>query len=153
MATDREDVETGNFLLNEFLARYSEAEFPNREVLFDAIQSGSCHLHWGGDSTSKPLSGSHYLRIYAVREQLLGRRNTFYAQQRRQEIAALLRELEKTPDELVQLWIFLLAGDSAVVVFVGITSRRILGCTQGMDQRLADPEKWDRFWGDRPRTT
>lgn len=120
--------------IREFIERYGEQSFPHSEVLFTALDKGEATLH---TEQSQPMPCAVVLRIYKRRAEHL-RSLGLEGKELLTDVTALCEELEKRPDELIQGWTFEMPPHYLWYVFEGVNSKRILGCSLGVDKRLVN---------------
>jgi hypothetical protein len=123
-----------------FLSRYRMHHFPHSDERFAALDKGAAVLHSGPSASPAQNPCSHVLGIYRVRARILAKRDTQYTRGVLANVIALRGELEKTPDEPCQVWIFTKPPPFNFRVFEAPESKRILGRTLGIDPRLVDPQ-------------
>ena len=119
--------------LEEFIRRYREQNFPHSEILFSALDKGEAKLH---TEESAPMPCAVVLKIYKRRQKhlkTLGSKGEALLA----DVTALCEELEKVPDELIQGWTFEMPPHYLFYVFEGVGCKRVLGCSLGIDKRLA----------------
>lgn len=120
--------------LRKFIQKYREQSFPHCEALFLALDKGEANLH---GEESDPIPCAVVLGNYKRRAEHL-RTLGSEGEALLADVAALCEELEKVPDELVQGWIFEMPPNYLFYVFEGVNSKRILGCSLGIDKRVVD---------------
>jgi hypothetical protein len=120
--------------LQEFIYKYREQSFPHSEALFSALDKGKAKLHY---EESDQIPCDAVLRIYRRRAEHL---KTLGPEDKEllEDVTALCEQLDKAPGEMIQGWTFEMAAHFLFYVFEGVNSKRIPGCSFGVDKRLVD---------------
>jgi len=132
---------------SDFIARHGGTTFRHSNELFAAIRSGVCVLQGFSDGGER-LPGSHFLRIYKIRTDMLRDRrlNSPLAVTIIADSEALMHELEQCTEEPCGVWIFSLPPHDTFSIYEALRSRRVLGCIRAVDRRLVDNHTWEHLW-------
>lgn len=132
---------------SDFITKYGEATFRHSDELFACLRSGACVLDTSSDGDHS-LPGSHFLRIYQIRTQMLREREP-----RSPHAAAIIADAEALADELARhsdepcgVWCFSRPPHYTFSVYEALRSHRVLGCIRAVDRRLVDDQTWERLW-------
>lgn len=121
-------------LVDLFLSRYGQQEFPYSNELLSQLHRGGSRVVAGpgipADGNNLPCS--HYALIYEQRAQCLAAAGGTKAEQY-EIFRGLVENLERTPNEPCQLWVFWLPDGSSFGVLEKTTNEAIAGCFQRDD--------------------
>lgn len=131
----------------EFLKICETANFRHQDELMTELKSGKAIFNSDIPADVRLLPASHYLAIYQRRAKHLQKYSTAHAASLKEDVLALCKELEKTPQSLVQIWSFSKPPYFDYSVFVDTANNHILGCILGIDARLIDESTRIELWG------
>lgn len=114
-----------------------------RDLIIEGILAGRfiVELHTGR------VPSKNLLSIYKVRAQHLKRFSTSHAKRLQQEVVDFCAKLESTPEDEVQIWTAYGDRSEDQNLFVGVQSKKVLGCLTTVSSDSVTETEWQLLWG------
>ena len=122
----------------------TKSVFTYREKVLNELGNSEYTLNSRNKSA---VPAKDVLNIYNGRAQRLSKYTGTHAIRLRNEVVALCRELEKYPNDLIEVLSFSDGETSDYVLFCN--SHRILGCLLTVDRRKVTDKHWEELWGNK----